>query len=217
MKLPQLVGSSIIIGIFGLAGIFGYQKLQKMERELTAVREQLNARTAMRPLPQKPAEKQGQIVAGTSADGLDELRHRLKGLIADHSQLSTTAGADAVTRDREQWKGLPVFLPSELGKEGVRPKVIPQSQRVPVYPAKQRKEKVNGSVDLSFIVGVDGKSHEIKVIKSSDLAFEAAAIDAVSGWAFTPGAREGAHVNTRITLPVKFVIGPESPPNPRWF
>ena len=61
-----------------------------------------------------------------------------------------------------------------------------------------------GEVNISFIVDTKGEVIEAAVVKSSDPAFEDAALAAVRSWKFAPGKKGGQLVNTRLQVPIVF-------------
>lgn len=108
---------------------------------------------------------------------------------------------------------LPVVFPASSERAyGVReldviPKVIKQTS--PVYPFHLRKSGYMGQVLLSFVVNQDGRTANIRVVRSSHPQFEAAAIAALAQWVFTPGKRGGQTVRTRMVVPIVFSITDE--------
>ena len=80
-----------------------------------------------------------------------------------------------------------------------------QSRVQPVYPDRARKKGVSGSVQLSLLVGVDGAVRDAKVLQSSPPdTFDAAALDAVRQWRFSPALYEGRPVPIRVTQTLRF-------------
>ena len=92
----------------------------------------------------------------------------------------------------------------------------PVVQKAPLYPAELRKAGIGGTVTVSFIVGADGKVHDAQVEKFTHEAFAAPALEAIEQWQFDPGAKGGKLVNTRITVPIVFQVGPDQGPSD-WF
>lgn len=80
-----------------------------------------------------------------------------------------------------------------------------QSRVQPVYPDRARKKGVSGSVQLSLLVGVDGAVRDAKVLQSSPPEiFDAAALEAVRQWRFSPALYEGRPVPIRVTQTLRF-------------
>ncbi len=73
----------------------------------------------------------------------------------------------------------------------------------PHYPDTAREAGVEGTVKLSVLVGRDGHVHDVRVLKGIPM-LDAAAVEAVTKWAFQPGKRGGKTVDSWFELPVKF-------------
>jgi TonB family protein len=56
----------------------------------------------------------------------------------------------------------------------------------PDYPSSLKNAKVDGDVELSLVVGVDGNTTEIGVVSGFDARFNEKAIEAVKHWRFKP-------------------------------
>jgi len=61
-----------------------------------------------------------------------------------------------------------------------------------------------GSVILAMTVGVEGKVHEVHVIRSLDVALDQKAIEAVRQWKFSPARMNGLPVPVQIDVEVNF-------------
>lgn len=77
-------------------------------------------------------------------------------------------------------------------------------QASPVYPAQLRGKKIEAVVTLIFVVDEAGKVSNPQVEKSSDQAFESAAVHAVKKWKFEPGLRAGQRVATKMRVSIRF-------------
>lgn len=89
---------------------------------------------------------------------------------------------------------------------GVQP--VPMALTQPVYPPELQAAGIEGEVNLSFIVEVDGSVSNPVVVSSDNEGFNASAIAAVSNWRFFPGRlRDGKPVRVRMAVPIKFMIG----------
>jgi TonB family protein len=102
--------------------------------------------------------------------------------------------------------GLPVYNLQQLDE---RPRVTVQVR--PVYPLPMLFDGSTGEVNISFIVDTKGDVIEAAVVKSSDPAFDDAALAAVRNWKFTPGQRAGQTVNTRMKVPIIFSLRDNGP------
>ena len=76
----------------------------------------------------------------------------------------------------------------------------------PQYSAEAMRAKLQGVAVLSGVVGVDGKLHDIRVVRSLDPAFglDREAIACVKQWRFRPGTRYGKPVAVYVTIEVAF-------------
>lgn len=66
------------------------------------------------------------------------------------------------------------------------------------------KSKTPATVHIVFIVDERGRVEDPKVQKSTDPAFEKAALGAVRKWKFEPGKRNGEPVRFRMRVPITF-------------
>jgi len=78
----------------------------------------------------------------------------------------------------------------------------------PVYPAALRQVGVEGWVQLRYIVGVDGHAEpgSVRSLASSNVAFEAPAIDAVAHANFRPARLNGHVVRQLVEQVVRFTV-----------
>ena len=97
--------------------------------------------------------------------------------------------------------GMDIFDINDLEKK-------PQARRQlpPRYPAKAKASSIEGFVLLEFIVDQNGDVESVVVKDSSHSLFEAAAVDAVRNWVFTPGEKDGRKVRTRFRQKIPFTI-----------
>lgn len=82
----------------------------------------------------------------------------------------------------------------------------PISQRSPTYPPELQRARVEGTVVLRFVVGVDGTTSRITVERSDNSAFEEPAIRAVRTWRFEPGEKDGQAVAAWVRIPIPFSV-----------
>jgi protein TonB len=83
-----------------------------------------------------------------------------------------------------------------------RPRVL--FQRMPTYPPELRKRNRQGTVYVVFRVDTRGKVVGPKVDRSTDPAFDRAALEAVRQWKFEPGTRNGEKVQFKMRVPITF-------------
>jgi TonB family protein len=74
----------------------------------------------------------------------------------------------------------------------------------PGYTVEARKSKINGTVMLAIVVGVDGKVSDIHVLEKLEPGLDARAITAVSKWRFKPAMRGDTPVPFRARAGVSF-------------
>jgi protein TonB len=75
----------------------------------------------------------------------------------------------------------------------------------PVYPAIARSVGVEGLVILEAIISERGTVEQVRVLRSSPL-LDAAAVDAVRGWRYTPTLLNGQPVQVLMTITVQFSL-----------
>jgi len=94
------------------------------------------------------------------------------------------------------------FALSELDQ---RPQAL--QQVLPRYPSDLRRRKVQGTVEVVFLVDTDGRVMEPKVDKTTNEAFNQPALEAVRQWKFEAGTKEGKKVRFKMRVPITFSAG----------
>lgn len=74
----------------------------------------------------------------------------------------------------------------------------------PVYPPEALKTGLQGEVVIEATIGPDGKVTGVRVIESTSSVFDAAAMDAVRRWEFTPTLVDGVPTPVTIRATVTF-------------
>jgi TonB family protein len=82
----------------------------------------------------------------------------------------------------------------------------------PEYPKNERKARHEGDVVLRLVVGTDGATHDIKVARSLSPDFDAAAIEAVKTWKFSPATKYGKPIPLQMDVQVGFHLRQGSQP-----
>lgn len=100
-------------------------------------------------------------------------------------------------------EALPVYEIRELDKAPV-----PYLRIAPTYPADLKADRIKGHVDIIFIVDAEGAVMDPKVEESTHSGFDEAALEAVRKWKFKPGFFDNKAVNSRVRLPMDFVLKP---------
>jgi protein TonB len=75
----------------------------------------------------------------------------------------------------------------------------------PVYPPIAQSARVQGVVIIEATIGPDGRVKDAKVLRSIPL-LDAAALDAVKQWVFTPTLLNGVPVPVIMTVTVNFTL-----------
>ena len=93
------------------------------------------------------------------------------------------------------------FDPSKLDQLPVA-----KYQTPPQYPYEMRQRGVTGQVVVDFIVDARGNVRNASVVRSTNSAFESAAVAAVGKWKFSPGRKDGRAVMTHMVVPIEFTL-----------
>jgi len=96
--------------------------------------------------------------------------------------------------------------PLTVGGDVSAPVVI--SRVRPVYPARARNARVEGSVKLEAVIHRDGSVGDVRVIQGLRMGCTEAAIEALKHWRFRPGERNGVPVDVYFELTVDFIQAP---------
>ncbi|HEX4920272.1 MAG TPA: energy transducer TonB [Candidatus Bathyarchaeia archaeon] len=76
----------------------------------------------------------------------------------------------------------------------------------PVFSEEARKAKFQGTVVLWLIVGVDGRTRDIRIQRSLGMGLDENAIDAIRRWRFDPGRKDGVPVAVQVNIEVNFQL-----------
>jgi TonB family protein len=75
----------------------------------------------------------------------------------------------------------------------------------PQYTEQARRAKLNGTVELKAIVGVDGKAHNIEIVKALGKGLDEQAVNAVQAWRFKPAiGPNGDPVPVAVPIQITF-------------
>jgi protein TonB len=75
----------------------------------------------------------------------------------------------------------------------------------PIYPPIAQSARVQGVVIIEATIGPDGRVQDAKVLRSIPL-LDAAALEAVKQWVFTPTTLNGQPVPVIMTVTVNFTL-----------
>jgi TonB family protein len=101
----------------------------------------------------------------------------------------------------------PFFFPieddeGEIADQVPKPKVKEAIQ--PAYPPDLREKGIVGGAILELVVGADGKLTRVTTLRASHPEFEAAAMDSIKKWVFTPAQSNGQPVESRTRFAFTF-------------
>ncbi len=149
----------------------------------------------------------------------------------DFTYLSThPATADRITQIHARRAALPALTPEPTAPRmfavktkpaplpGWEPRELdlmpsPLQQAAPVYPPAMAEAGVKGSVVVEFTIDERGIVDDLRTLRSTHLEFEAPALQAVRGWEFIPGKKDGRNVRTRATQLIEFNLDDPPPGN----
>ncbi len=72
------------------------------------------------------------------------------------------------------------------------------------YSEEARKARWQGVVVLKIVVGPDGRTHEVQVMRSLGLGLDEKAMEAVKQWRFEPAKKDGQNVAVLVSVEVAF-------------
>lgn len=78
------------------------------------------------------------------------------------------------------------------------------------YPAVAQQKKITGVVQVSFVVGTDGKVSRVRIEQSDNAVFDREVLRVMAlmpQW--QPGKGSGANVPTKIMIPIEFKLLPQ--------
>jgi TonB family protein len=94
--------------------------------------------------------------------------------------------------------------PKASSKYDTPPRLI--SGNAPLYPISQSKSGNPGFAVVAFVIGQDGRTHDIHVVRASYPYFGSHTVLAVRGWKFEPARKNGQPVSVKVQLVLPFKI-----------
>lgn len=79
------------------------------------------------------------------------------------------------------------------------------TQIKPAYPPLAKQARIQGTVELSAIIGKDGRVQDLKVVRGHPLLVQSA-LDAVKSWIYRPTMLNGEPVEVSTTIDVNFTL-----------
>ncbi|MBV9265465.1 MAG: M56 family metallopeptidase [Acidobacteriaceae bacterium] len=149
------------------------------------------------------------ILGCAMASGPSLLRRRIENIISERRRpgrrrwnpalhlalivlLAAGTGA-AIASDEEVYK---------IGGDVTAPHIVHKVE--PNYTATDRRSRTQGTVVLSVIIGTNGRTHDISVVKSLSRGLDEQAQKAVSKWRFEPAKKNGKPVAVTAHIEVNF-------------
>ncbi|HTQ29999.1 MAG TPA: energy transducer TonB [Opitutaceae bacterium] len=123
----------------------------------------------------------------------------LAGCVAEPANHESTPGAGLAPSEPPDVVGA---APSTA--ENRPPKAL--AMRNPEYPFELKRNGVQAVIPIEFVVGVDGRAHDVRVFNSPDPRFDDAIMAAAADWRFEPGIRNGKPVNTKLRTSLTFSL-----------
>jgi len=87
------------------------------------------------------------------------------------------------------------------------------SRAEPVYPPLAKQAQIQGTVELSALIGKDGRVQNLMVVRGHPLLVQAA-LDAVRNWVYEPTLIDGEPVEVEFSIDVNFTLPPSERANP---
>ena len=85
---------------------------------------------------------------------------------------------------------------------------VPLVRPSPIYPARAKNRRIEGIVEIEFIVDQAGLVQNPEIISSSPVGyFEQSALSAIQRWKFIPGKINDQPVFTRVRQKMTFKLG----------
>ena len=104
-------------------------------------------------------------------------------------------------------RGMAQVFPKRAGVFAVGPGISPPQAIYspdPPYDESARKAKYEGVCVLNLIVGTDGQTSDIRVIRALGRGLDTKAVETVSHWKFQPAMKDGSPVAIVINIEINF-------------
>jgi TonB family protein len=83
---------------------------------------------------------------------------------------------------------------------------VPLYKPEPEFTEEARRAKHQGTVMLALIVGPDGRTRDIRVVRRLGMGLDEKAIDSARQWKFQPATKDGKPVAVAINIEVDFTL-----------
>lgn len=88
------------------------------------------------------------------------------------------------------------------GDNAPRPVYLPP----PRYPFIMMLQALNGKAVVEFVIDVNGRVKDTRLISDTHTVFGRAAVETVKNWRFAPGIKGGRPVDTFVSQPIEFAL-----------
>ena len=177
-----------------------------------------NAVAAVEQWKFRPATQNGQPVNCPATVEMDfRLIHSPapQAATSPHAVFATTTTLDTArvayvdnTVKTDRAPGAEVSSIQSVAPNGVQPPVL-LYKKEPEYSEEARKAKLQGTVTLYITVDTNGRTSDIRVLKSLGLGLDEMALDAVKQWKYKPAMKNGQPVEYNTTVQVTFRLLPD--------
>ncbi len=103
-------------------------------------------------------------------------------------------------------KAAPVFIHGELvyrvGRDVIGPRAIFSPD--PEYSEEARRAQLQGTCLLWLVVGSDGNTHDVQIVRPLGLGLDEKSIEAIRTWRFEPATKNGQAVAVQINVETSF-------------
>src|SRR4029077_21197297 len=106
--------------------------------------------------------------------------------------------------------GCPVFIHGEpvyrVGGDVVAPRAIFSPE--PEYSEEARQGQLQGTCVLWMVVGTDGKTHDVRIVRSLGMGLDERSVETIRTWRFDPATKNGQTVAVQIKVETSFRLYP---------
>ncbi|OIQ98801.1 regulatory protein BlaR1 [mine drainage metagenome] len=127
---------------------------------------------------------------------------------------ATLMAAEKESSDQPAYQLAPTMVDGGLSVDQLDQVPVLRHAQRPLYPKELKEQGKTATVVIELVIDREGIVREAAVKTSTNHAFDAAALEAVRQWTFSPGKKAGKPVNTRIAVPIVFSLktAPEHAP-----
>lgn len=203
--LKERFGGAIITGFIIMGFLMLMLPISQMLSEGMSFRDRTTEITVIEPptLMEEPPPPE-EIEEEEEIEELEEQRQppTLEQLeLAMNADVTGLAGGDFTVPEYDLGGGIEDLI-YELSQLSVAPRPI--AQPAPQYPPELQRNKVDGEVRAAFVVRPDGSTDQVRIVRSTNPAFEEPTIRAIRRWRFQPGEKDGKPVSAQVYINIPF-------------